>query len=376
MHREIILSCLPYLVAMLISTICLAVVGRFSGANLRITRLKLLHRCEKGGVQSLSFVLTLPLFIMILMFIVQLSQLTIAKVVVEQAAFNTARSAMVWIPASLSYDGGVPEQANRIGPYLQWQRTEPGPDGTNYDVYRVVPSGRKFSKLHFAAAMACMSICPSRDLEITAEHPSVDDAVPSLLRAYHAYVPESVGNTRVPPRLANKLAYALDSTEVRIEIHHRDTEPPLMWHDVGPFHNEFTPNEVGWQDQIVVTVEHDFVLLPGPGRILARLATARPGTSPSESYSSSTAARDSVAEQIATPRGIYTYPITATARLNNEGEKPLLPYTQPWNGIQRYDFLPYQDYYIETGDWWEEHAYDRDEDYYWRGGRGGEPSGD
>lgn len=370
MHREILLSVLPYVVAMVMASVLLAVVARLSGANLRIARLKLLHRSQKGAVQSLSFVLTLPLFIMILMFIVQLSQLTIAKVVVEQAAFNTARSAMVWIPATLSDGGGIPEQANRIGPYLQWTRIEPGPDGTNYDVYKVMPSGRKFSKLHFAAAMACMSICPSRDMEITDEHPSSKDALPSILRAYKAYAPEAAKNTRVPARLANKLAYALDSTEVRIEIHHRDTEPPLVWHDIGPYNDEFTPNEVGWQDQIVVTVEHDFALLPGPGRVLARFASARPGTSPAESYSSSVARQDSVSERIKNRRGVYTYPITATARLNNEGEKPLLPYTQPWNGTQKYDLLPYQDYYQQTDNWWQEQAYVEDYD------REGEPKGE
>jgi hypothetical protein len=367
MHREILMSCMPYVVAMIISTVCLAVVARLSGGSLRLSRLRRLHRCEKGGVQSLSFVLTLPLFIMILMFIVQLSQLTIAKVVVENAALTTARSAMVWIPANLSDDGGVPEHENQIGPYLQWQRTKPGPDATDYDVYTIVPDGKKFSKLHFAAAMACMSICPSRDMEITNRHPSSEDAAQSILRAYNAYVPASTNNGRIPRRLANKLAYALDSTKISVEIHHRSTEPPLTWHDVGPYRNEFTPNEVGWQDQLVVTVEHDFALLPGPGRILARLASARPGTTRSQSYSSSSGQRDAVAERIETPRGIYVYPISATARLSNEGEKPILPYTQPWNGIQNYGFLPYQDQSFDTTSWWEERFYDKDEEYYWRG---------
>ena len=52
-------------------------------------------------MQSLSFVLTLPVFIFIMMMIVQVSQLMIGIVVVHYAAFAAARSAAVWIPAAM-----------------------------------------------------------------------------------------------------------------------------------------------------------------------------------------------------------------------------------------------------------------------------------
>ena len=42
--------------------------------------------------------------------------------------------------------------------------------------------------------------------------------------------------------------------------------------------DEFYFNEVGWQDQITVTVNYQFPLLPGPGRLLARYVAGPGGT--------------------------------------------------------------------------------------------------
>src|SRR5687767_11915386 len=58
-----------------------------------------LHADELGSVQSLSFVLTVPLFIMLMLLAVQITQLMIGQIVVHYAAFAAARSAAVWIPA-------------------------------------------------------------------------------------------------------------------------------------------------------------------------------------------------------------------------------------------------------------------------------------
>ena len=48
-----------------------------SGARRRQHGIATLHRDQRGSVQSLSFVLTLPLFIMIVMAIIQITQITI-----------------------------------------------------------------------------------------------------------------------------------------------------------------------------------------------------------------------------------------------------------------------------------------------------------
>ena len=43
--------------------------------------------------------------------------------------------------------------------------------------------------------------------------------------------------------------------------------------------NEFHSNELGWQDQVTVTVKYELALLPGPGRLLARYVVG-PGGQP------------------------------------------------------------------------------------------------
>lgn len=373
MHRELFISCLPFLGAILVSLGVLALIIRISGARLRLASLKHLHRDQVGGVQSLSFVLTLPLFIMVLMFIVQLSQITIAKVVVEYAAITTARSAVVWIPANVGtgslIDGEYyAEEENRIGSSLVYAGTE-SENGKSYDIYVVQPGTPKFQKMHLAAAMACMSVCPSRDVGASKDEP-LPSAVASMQKAYFSVSPASAANERVPARLENKLAYAIDNTRIRVEVRHKEDEPPLQTEYLAaPYPREFAPNEVGWQDQVVVTVQHDFALLPGPARLLARRPDASPGTSPEQSYAGGHEG-DTIARNVRRHEGVYVYSLKSTARLNNEGEKPLLAYVQRWRGIPGYNPTPY------TGDAdlpgyggggsFREEFYDKDEDVYWR----------
>ncbi len=326
MHREVLIAVLPYGIAVLACCAALRLLASVSGARLHLARLAQLHRDQSGAVQSLSFVLTLPLFVMILLFIVQLSQLTICRVVVEYAAFAAARSAVVWIPANL---GPGDEQENRIGRYA-YLGDVVGQDGNTYSEYEVEPRGPKYRKVHFAAAMACLPICPSRDTGEPRNHPG-NGAADVLIRMYQAYAPGSAANARVPARLRNKLAYALNNTRLRILIRHKDEEPELAEHGQPPYPEEFTDNEIGWQDQIVVTVMHDFALLPGPGRLLARSSSAS-SSSASASTADGTSGTDGVAERIRRVGYAFVYPVSATVRLNNEGEKPVLPYLQQTYG--------------------------------------------
>ena len=121
MHvATLIQRCWPELVGILLTLIVMRALIGVSGARLRWRVLGNLARDEVGGVQTLSFVLTVPLFLFLMMFIVQLSQLTIAKVVVEYAAFAAARAAVVWIPATT---GDPREGPNRIS-YRQLQGAE------------------------------------------------------------------------------------------------------------------------------------------------------------------------------------------------------------------------------------------------------------
>jgi len=114
----------------------------------------------------------------------------------------------------------------------------------------------------------------------------------------------------------------LDNTSVLIEIRHKDSEPPLMPHFIGSRFEEFASDEIGWQDQILVTVTHDFSLLPGPGRLLARRTPVRDSNG-------DVVSEDRLADRVERRRGTYVYTLNATVRLNNEGEKSVVPYIQP-----------------------------------------------
>jgi hypothetical protein len=333
MTRESLIDCLPYLTGILLSVGVLRLLVACSGARWITTAaaggrqagdvqgqgtttsslsLRRLHRDETGAVQSLSFVLTLPLFVMVMLFIVQLSQITIGRLAVEYAAMAAARSAVVWIPANLGDDF---ETENRIGGYVDLGDAIDD-EGQTYRRYRVEEGSPKFEKVRLAAAMALMSICPSRDVGAR-RYP-----IESLERAYRAISPTAAANSRVPDRLRNKFGYAMDNTSVLIEFHHKDTEPPLIMHFISSRREEFAYNEIGWQDQILVTVTHNFSLLPGPGRLLARRTPVRDSNG-------DVVSGDPVADRVERRRGTYVYTLNATLRLNNEGEKPLVPYIQP-----------------------------------------------
>ena len=102
MARAIMIACTPWLALLLMLILAAWALLRFSRVQLRLGRLLNLHRDQTGSVQSLSFVLALPLFIFVMLMIVQVSQLMIGVVVVHYAAFAAARSAAVWIPAAMA----------------------------------------------------------------------------------------------------------------------------------------------------------------------------------------------------------------------------------------------------------------------------------
>jgi hypothetical protein len=318
MHNALLRDCWPFFAAIGACATILWCLCRFSWcmrpAYALVTReprvLRKLHSDECGAVQSLSFVLTLPIFVMLMLFIVQLSQLTIARIMVEYAAYAAARSAIVWIPADL---GDGLETANRVGaPYLSLG-TVHDEAGNEFERLLLTHPSRKLHKIELAAAHALMSVCPSRDVGAKPLHPGMDSFA-SIERAYQVMDQTAGTNTRIPDRLKNKLSYALAATTVRIEVRHKDSEPPLIWHDLRPYPEEFETNEIGWQDQVLVTVQHDFALLPGPARLLAKRVVA-PGKS-----------MDEVADRIRQVGNVFVYSLSATVRLSNEGEKPVLSY--------------------------------------------------
>ena len=325
MGRAIVEACLPWAGLLAASVLVAWLLARLSGGRLDLGRLRKLHRDQGGAVQSLAFVLVLPFFVMIMLFIIQISQVMIGTVVVHYAAFAAARSAIVWIPANL---GEEPENCisayaiESEAPYTAEPVWDPdssafGPsDGDDVEglTYVVAPQGEKYEKIFTAAVLACMPISPSRDLGLSPQG-SGPTVAAIVKKAYASMAPDSAGNSRIGARIDNKLAYAMQNTSIEIRFFHSNREPPLVPHDRPPDKEQFRYlQELGWQDPITVTVKHDLALLPGPGRLLAR-EVSHPDGSP-----------DEVSQKIQQSGGVYVYPLEASATLGNEGEQSVIPY--------------------------------------------------
>ncbi|NQT39779.1 MAG: pilus assembly protein [Planctomycetes bacterium] len=341
MIRSVIVACIPWLAILIAALACAVLLVRLGGHRPRWRRLRQLHGDQQGAVQSLSFVLTLPLFMMIMMFIVQVSQLMIATVVVHYAAFAAARSAIVWIPARVV--GQREELENCIGERRLADFDEAlDPDdldfwaddeGVPFEIVDRDGTSPKFARIRAAAMLACVPICPSRDLGL--EVPAEEATAAEIFKRAYATVasgglldPEDDRHLgAIHRRLENKLAYSSGHTHVGIRFLHKSDEPWLRMWDLPDDREEFRENEVGWQDPITVTVTHDLALLPGPGRFLAR-DESRSASGSSYAGSGGYTGVDTVAPNIRRDEKakVHVYPITASITLGNEGQKPVLSF--------------------------------------------------
>jgi hypothetical protein len=343
MNRAALTACGPWLVLLGASCLVLWLLVRVARTEPDWRRLLSLHRDQAGSVQALSFVLTLPMFVWLMMFIVQVSQLMIGSIVVHYAAFAAARAAIVWIPAHLEDE---PENVIRSGYTLAMNVVDGQPDTPvvldelspsfgprdgwlTYVVDGVDPlhsTSRKTQKIVTASLLAIAPICPSsRDAGQQTE--TWDETADDVARAFlNAARSAAARPAAVSARLKNKLAYAAEHTRLGIYFRHPNSEPPLKTWGVGTTAADWMEfracdaeygMELGFQDQITVTLDHDFALLPGPGRLLAKFASPR----------------DPLAEKLRSqPVGSrYYFPLTASATLGIEGEKPAKRYDETRN---------------------------------------------
>ncbi|NQT14507.1 MAG: pilus assembly protein [Planctomycetes bacterium] len=330
MGRAVLSACLPWMLLLAALALCLVLLIRTSQARFRPARLWRLHRDEVGSVQTLSFVLTVPFFIMVILMILQVSQLMIGTIVVHYAAFAGARTAIVWIPARLGPSGPEwenciswyyvdPEAPDQVLPILDPTDSDYGPTGGGV-TYVIVPGSPKYRKIEAAALMACAPICPSRDLGLALSGDGLT-AAEITKSLYRSMVPGYDDNARIPIRLENKLAYAARATEIEVRFFHTNEYPevplvpyPHLDDEECDLTIEYMYNELAWLDPITVKVKHQMALLPGPGRLLAR-TVRHPEGKP-----------DEVAGTIGRIGDVYVYPLEATATLGNEGQKSMIPY--------------------------------------------------
>ena len=344
MNRAVLQSLLPALAALATAFVLLRCVVGASGARLEIARLRKLHRSETGAVQSLSFVLTLPLFIMIVMFIVQVSQLMIGIMGVHYATFAAARAAIVWTPARVVGNtmGEAEEIENDLQPPLRTETpinlTFTG-SGTDFEGAADYTS-YKFEKILGAAAMATAPVSPSRQMVEQINCSQCGVQAWAIQAMYQQLVSSAQSSSRIPQRLLNKLSYAYWNTRVELAFFDKDTlEGPTynprelvlidglpQRNDEGEWIRDWNPHEIGWQDPLRLTVTHDFALLPGPGRFLAKFIVRADGEP--DRVSSRVEIRGGSGDRVPWTRPSYTVPISASATLTNEGFKPLLPYEQ------------------------------------------------
>ena len=346
MHRAILETCFPLFLWMLGGFAAIWLTLRISGARLSLAKLRRLHGCQEGGVQTVSFVLTLPVFMMLVLFIVQVSQLMIGITVVHYAAFAAARAASVWIPAEMPA-----EPANEMDPiainvdksiYPNWV--------SQVIIFNSIPEGRawKYNKIWTAAAINCMPIAPShRYLSATALQQVDSNIAETIVTLYRNLVPKSASSTVIPNRLRNKAAYAAEHTYIVImgtdasqnslngptynPIEHPQPTDPYAAEYAFPQQWQYQSNEVGWQDPMTVQVSFRFPLLTGPGRFLSPGKFMSQRLSPSDGTPDKVSSRIQIWDKKDHPNyaeSVYYTVLTATATITNEGMKSIIPYPQ------------------------------------------------
>lgn len=332
MHRDILIACLPCFVVLCAAMLVLRGVLAIGAASWDWRRLTQMHRCQRGGVQTLAFVLTMPIFIMVVLLIVQVSQLMIAQMVLHYAAFAGARAASVWLPAavddpSLEMDDYA-EVENRVS-------DRPTTNDGDYTSFEVTSSNtsQKLWKVRSAVVQALAPLAPSRDLGSQGQMARLTEVITATRQMYSTLVPASNSNSRIPIRIANKLNYADQNTRVVVEWrdgrdgsgrdsldnsaynvrNHTCPNPELQTH--------YRESEIGWQDPITVYVIHQFALLPGPGRFLAARLIRADGLPDRVS--------PRIGHNAAGNSTVYTTQIMAAATITCEGLKSVKPLVQP-----------------------------------------------
>lgn len=347
MHRAVLQACLPWFIWLCVASGVALLLVQYCGGRLDWRRLRRLSSCEDGAVQSLSLVLTLPVFLLLILFIVQITQIMVGIMMVNYAAFAGARAASVWIPADVTLDRTFNDDASVTTIQLQ-NLIEPANVVAGFVDGSALPSGGiavlsasnspasvKCQRIVLASVIPCLTISPSRSMGTGNQLPTaLQNTYNALVKLYPLVDPASQSNSQMPQRLRNKLTYAANFTSV-----------DLIWQNVahpipdiidGPTYNPYmhpspavppwNPNEIGFRDPVTVSVTHQFALLPGIGRILATPTNPLDSSQPMPAGTIDRAANRITQRMTGGPEVLYTIRLEASATFVNEGYKSVKRY--------------------------------------------------
>jgi hypothetical protein len=319
-----------------------------AGALAQGGRWRELPRCESGSVQSLAFVLTFPIFLMVVLLIIQISQLMLGIAVVHYAAFSAARTAIVWLPAQTDMDAGSDsERANHVlpGSLDRSGGANPMGGGGQFPYWSSAPQlGQtqgaggvdKMHRIWRTAALACAPLAPSR--LVTKSEPLPTYLSEAASEAWLLLAPRLVKSAYYKQRLQRQVDYSIHNTLVMVRGRDADgasgpTYNPYPGHYIRQYDQSvgqtvdvwvpWDPFELGWEDPVTVSVYHNFALLPGPGRFLSeKLVAPRTPDLVSRHLREQQGANHPLGYQ----RGLYVVTLEAHSTLQIEGLKSVMPY--------------------------------------------------
>ncbi len=344
MHRAILQSCLPWFLWLCVAAGFALLLVQYCGGRMDWRKLRRLHSCEDGAVQSLSLVLTLPVFLLLVLFIVQITQIMVGIMMVHYAAFAGARAASVWIPADLTTeptfyensfdDGTLPPGILEPANVVVGNNVDQGLLMGGIGLINAANGGNsiKYQKTVLAAVIPCLTISPSRstgDIRLPAQ---LQPTYTALAKLYPQVDPASQSNSVMPQRLRNKLRYAANYTTV--DLSWQNVARPLPDTEEGPTYNPrshpaygidrdvpaWNPNEVGFRDPVTVVVTHQFALLPGIGHAIWNARDPTDASKAAQSRSHDVSA-NLVTAHLDTGTPFYTIQLQASATFVNEGYK-------------------------------------------------------
>lgn len=178
-----------------------------------LTSLTKIFQDRSGAAVAVDFTLTIPIFMVLILFMVQLALLANASLIVHYSAYNAARSARVWL---LDDDHAYKELGCCLMQAQAWAQI--GLDGLD----QLKGQGHE-DKVRLAATMPLVSISPGSDRY----GPRAPGGPFSSARLNHQFQVITDGDNSRQKMLQRKARYAFTEENTAIEFGFLDNDPNL-----------------------------------------------------------------------------------------------------------------------------------------------------